>query len=494
MNHINKSDSPTRVKSSTPNDVLLFIPNTRWFNKRPWMVVPHSALILTAILKENHDFFLLDANALDLSEAECLQQIKTISPRIFLVSGISVEYFQQYHKAFEIVKQATPDCITVFGGIYPSLMSEEALQDKNIDYIFIGPAEGGILEFIHHLLEGQFEEARKISGIGYCDANGENIIRRPKSTEINIDPNIKPDYSKIDVEFYLTQSAKEYNYSFQGPTAILLTSYGCRYNCSFCAARTIRGRGINYRSTEDVLEEIDSLIQNHGVRHLSFLDECFLDDREHAMTIMQAFIDRKYNITWKMPNVSAWHLDDELLELMKDSGCKMITVSVESGNDRVLHKIIRKPVKLGIFPNIVRKCNELGIEIAANFVIGMPGETWDEIRETFRFAEAMNFDLVSFHIATPYPKTDLYKIAKEQNLLPENFDFRNPKYFGTSEGFITTDEFTPLELKVLRAYEWDRINFKTPENIEKIARMMFMSVEQLNDHRKQTRTKLGIHH
>ncbi len=66
--------------------------------------------------------------------------------------------------------------------------------------------------------------------------------------------------------------------------------------------------------------------------------------------------------------------------------------------------------------------------------------------------------------------------------MPPDFDFRNPKYYGTSEGFITTDEFTPLELKVLRAYEWDRINFKTSEKVEKIAKMNYMTVENLNAH------------
>ena len=292
----------------------------------------------------------------------------------------------------------------------------------------------------------------------------------------------------------MKQSAKEYNYSFDGPTAILLTSYGCRYNCAFCAARSIRGKGVKFRSVKDVLDEIEFLMQNHNLRYISFLDECFFDDRVRAETIMRAFIERNYNLTWKMPNVSAWHLDDDLLELMKESGCKMITVSVESGSERVLHKIIRKPIKLNIFPKIIKKCKELSIDIAANFVIGMPGETWEEIRQTFRFAEESNFDLVSFHIATPYPKTDLYRIAKEEKLLPLDFDFRNPKYFGTSEGFITTNEFTPFELKVLRAYEWDRINFKTQEKVEKIARMMFMTLEQLNEHRKQTRIKLGVHH
>jgi len=100
---------------------------------------------------------------------------------------------------------------------------------------------------------------------------------------------------------------------------------------------------------------------------------------------------------------------------------------------------------------------------------------------------------VHFHLATPLPKTDLYKIAKGQGLLPDDFSFTDPKYCGWGQGFITTKDFSPFELMVLRAFEWDRINFSTPEKISKIADIYCMSDEELADHRKQTRLKLGIH-
>jgi radical SAM superfamily enzyme YgiQ (UPF0313 family) len=243
-----------------------------------------------------------------------------------------------------------------------------------------------------------------------------------------------------------------------------------------------------------VIEEIEYLIREHGIRNLSFWDECFLANRTRVEKILNTFIERNYNLNWKMPNASAWHLDDSLLELMKRSGCSQITISVESGSPRVLYDIIRKKqLKLDSIPHIVRKCRELDIMILANFVIGLPGETWDEIRETFRVAENLDFDMVAFHIATPYPKTDLYAIAKEQNLLPPDFHFLDPRFWGTSQGFITTDEFTPTELMVLRAYEWDRINFSSPEKIQKIALMMNISVKELNKIRKQTRLNLGVY-
>lgn len=474
--------------------VLLFIPNTRWFEKRPWLLIPHSALILTRILKPLFNFSILDANAEDLNEAQCVEQLKESAADYVLSSGVSVEYFQQYHKSFELIKQALPSSVTIFGGIYPTLLGEEALDDDHIDYIYAGPAEEQFPDFLRLLMAGHTEEAKKVEGIGYRNADGSKHLNERKSVFSTNMMAIDPDYSLINTRKYLQQNTKDYNFNFKEATGILLTSYGCKYNCVFCAARTIRGRTILFRSAESVLSEIEFLIREYGVRHLSFLDECFLGDRERAVTILKAFIDRGYKLTWKMPNVSAWHLDDELLELMKASGCTMITVSVESGSERVLHRIVHKPCKLDIFPPIVKKCRELGIDTAANFVIGLPGETWDEIRQTFRVAEAFNFDLCAFHIATPYPGTDLYTIAKKEGLLPPDFGFKNPKYYGTSHGFITTSEFTPMELMILRAFEWDRINFSTPEKITKIAGLMNMTEEQLTEHRKQTRLKCGVHY
>jgi len=475
--------------------VVLFLPNTRWFGKRAWMYIPYTALILTAILKNKFNFSIIDANANDLSEKAAFEKLKAAKADIVLLSGLSTEYFQHYQCSAKIAKKANPNCITIFGGIFPTIMSDEALNDSNVDYIFIGHAEERLDIFLNLIIEMNKKKIEAFSGIGFRDPNGTPRINAVSSYISKVKTLLKPDYSLIDVETYLNQVNTDYNCtSTTGPSAVLLTSFGCPYNCVFCAARTIGGRGVVFRPAEDVIEEIEYLIREHGIRNLSFWDECFLSNRTRVEKILNTFIERNYNLNWKMPNASAWHLDDTLLELMKRSGCSQITISVESGSPRVLYDIIRKKqLKLNSIPRIVRKCRELGIMMLANFIVGLPGETWDEIRETFRVAENLDVDMVAFHIATPYPKTDLYAIAKEQNLLPPDFHFLDSRFWGTSQGFITTDEFTPTELMVLRAYEWDRINFSSPEKIQKIALMMNISVEELNKIRKQTRLNLGVY-
>ncbi len=473
--------------------VVLFIPNSRWQGKRPWVMTPHAATILTALLKDSVDFHILDANSANLDEEKCESRLAALEPSVVLISALSVEYHVQYHAALALAKRACPRATTVLGGVYATVLGDEALKDPNVDYLFLGHAEERVLDFVSLVLSGDKERVRQLPGVGYVDRNGAQVINPVTSYIGDVQSVVKPDYSLLDMEAYLNQNTMAYQFNSNRLAASMITSYGCPYNCVFCATRTISGRRVLYRPVDHVLEEVDFLVKEFGVRELLFLDDHLLGSRKRIKAILTALIDRNYDLIWKAATVAAWHLDDDLLELMKQSGCVQMTVSVESGSQRVLKEIIGKPLNLKIVPPIVRKCRELGIACGANFVIGFPGETWDELRETFRFAEECDFDVAHFHVATPLPKTDLYRIASEQGLLPDDFSFTDPRFFGFGQGFITTTEFTPFELSVLRAFEWDRINFSTPEKVARMSRLYGVNEEQLTIHRRQTRRKLGIH-
>lgn len=479
-------------KQENKKNVVLFLPNTRWFGKRPWMMISHAALLLTAMLKEKFDFSIIDATAHNLSEEECLGRLENISPDVVLISALSVEYHAQYHRAVYLSKKACPEVLTVMGGVYPTVMSDEAMSDTQLDYIFIGPAEERIVPFLDLLFENNIEKIRKFPGIGFRE-NDDIRIDRKRIVRTDISTIVQCDYSLVDMEPYMIRAGHDYQFNSLKRSAPIISSYGCPHNCIFCATRTISGRSILFRPVRDVLEEIEFLIENYQVDDIVFLDDNFLHKRKRTIELLQSIIDNQYNISWKIATVAAWHLDDELLEMMKKSGCTQITISVESGSSRVLHKIIRKPLKLEIVPPIVKKCKELEIDIAANFVIGLPGETWEELRQSFSFAEKCDFNLVHFHIATPLPETDLYNLSKELGFLPPNFNFIDYKQMGYCQGVISTPEFTPGELMVLRAYEWDRINFSTPSKTEKVAKMYCMTIDELSDHRKKTRLNCGVY-
>lgn len=473
--------------------ITLVIPNSRWFGKRMWLCLPYAALLLTAILKKRYDFSIIDANGGDLSMEEVEDWLRDLAPEAVLITAGSVEYHRQAHAAAAAARRALGPTPVIMGGIYPTVLPEEAAKDDNVDWLFMHHAEERIEEFLELVLTGRLDEARRFPGVCFRDGSGVRQENPPTSHIGDVKEMVRPDYSLVDVTPYIVQNSLDYQFNSDRPAAFVITSYGCPCNCLFCASRTISGRRTVYRPVEHVLEEIDYLVREHGVRNIVFLDDALLMKRARLIEIMDGMSAMNVGLAWKAASVAAWQLDADLLGAMKASGCQQITISVESGSQRVLTDVIGKPLRLEVVPGIVKTCRELGIVCGANFVVGMPGETWEDIRQTFRFAEECDFDVSHFHIATPLPKTDLYHICKEKGYLPEDFSFVDPRFIGYAHGFITTEEFTPLELSVLRAYEWDRINFSTPEKVERMARVYCSTPERLAEHRKKTRRRLGLH-
>lgn len=479
----------------TECNVLMAVANSAWFGKRAWHEPTTAVPILTSILKNKVNLNLLDANADNLSSEEVLDKISELKPDIILIPMLAVEYWRSYHEMAKLARIAAPCSIIISGGVYPTVMYDEVIKDDNIDYVFIGYAETRLDNFVEMVVDDDKEGIKNFSGIAYKESN--EYIINPIDTYIgDVEEMVKPDYSLVDLDKYFSfqgNRSANFNVSSNNRNASIITSYGCPNNCIFCATRTISGRKTAFRKPEDVLEEIDYLVNKYNIDELTFLDDCILTDRKRAEEIFNGIIERGYNLNLRVVTLAAWHLDEEILALMKKAGFTRIGIAIESGCDRVLHKIVRKPLKLEIIPPLVKLFKKYDIMMTADFIIGFPGETWEEIRQTFRFAEECDIDLCMFHIATVLPKTDLYKMVKEQNLLPKDFSFFNDKSFGFGRGLITTDEFTPEELAVLRAYEWDRINFSTPEKIKRACALMEITEEELNEHRKATRRNLGIY-
>lgn len=476
--------------------VTILVAHYSWFDMRPWDEPTLSVPILTRILKSIVDLSLIDANADRLTIEETRERIAEINPEVVLITALSAEYHKAYHTLAKITKEVSPTCNVVMGGVYPTVLPEDVIKDKNVDYAMIGYAEERLDKLVTYILENNLEEISKFSGLAYCE-DGKEIIHAIDTYIGDVKEMVQPDYSLVELEKYLSyqnMNVSNFTASSNKRNTMIITSYGCPNNCIFCATRTISGRKTAFRKPEDVLDEIDYLVKVHHIECITFADDSILTDRKRAEAIFQGIIDRNYNLELRVGTLAAWHLDEEILKLMKQAGFTRIGIAIESGCDRVLHQIVRKPLKLEIIPPLVKLFRKYDILMTADFIIGFPGETWEEIRETFRFAEDCDIDLCMFHIATVLPKTDLYYVAKEQHLLPDDFSFYGDQAnFGYCKGNITTDEFTPEELMVLRAYEWDRINFSTPERRKRACRVMECTEEELKEHRKQTRRKLGIY-
>jgi anaerobic magnesium-protoporphyrin IX monomethyl ester cyclase len=471
--------------------ILLVIPNALWSGVRLYNIHPYAASIIAATIRDKYSVEILDANLKNSSLDETIRKIKESSPDMVGLSTMSIEYAKSSHKLAARIKKEMPKITIVMGGAYPTLLPELAIKDENIDYIVLSEGEVRFPKLIDSLNKGL--DIAKMEGIAFRK-NNKPIINMHTEYQTDLNKIPFPAYDLVNFEDYSKSNNQYslYNNPRYLPYAVTISSRGCPFKCVFCSSKNISGRKFRWRSAENVLKEIDWLVKEYGIKELIFLDDNLLVKRKRIETILNGLIDRNYDLHWKAINVPTFALDDNLLRLMKKSGCYQVSLPIESGNSHVLKNIIHKPLDLDKAREVIKLAKKYEFEIICCFVIGFPGETWDQILESVNLGDELNVDWVVFNIATPLPKTELYEIAKEKGYLELGFNYSDFKFFGYGHGSITTEEFTPTELQMLRALEWDRINFKTKEKQEKIAMMNSISMEQLHKWRVSTRRTIGV--
>lgn len=469
--------------------VLLVIPNFRWQNWKIstlWNLHPYNICLLSAMIEQEYDVVIVDANIDDLSKEEFATILEKEKPDVVGITVLTNEYGRAGHIAAEIIKSTDKSIIAVFGGVYATNTYSCIIEDENIDYVVVG--EG---EYVFKNLLGYLNDRNDLPAKGIAYKRDGKIITTPRENFItDLDGLPLPSYHKIDFLKYANTIPRDsVDNPRELPYARVLTSRGCGIGCSFCEVEYIAGKKFRFRSPVNVVDEIEWLKGEYGIKSVLFDDDNMLLNRNRAKDIFKEMSKRNLDITWNAIATAVFLLDEEMLELMRESGCQYLDIAIESSVERVLKEIIHKPIKLEYARKIVKKARELGIDIATNFIVGFPGERWDEIRQTIRFAETFEADYVKIAIATPLPNTELYRIAKDGGYLRENFTFDDMDW---SRGQIETNEFTSQDLAILRAYEWDRINFTDPERRKKIARMMNVTEDELNQIRKRTLRSLKL--
>lgn len=474
---------------------LFVVPNSRWFGKRCWMWFTPSVTLLAPIVKAlGYQVEVVEANIDNLSRDEVRERVRAFAPDVVGITSMSLEYWRQAHETARLVKEADPKIVTVMGGVHPTSLPERVMADANIDFAILGEGEERLPRFLKILGEHAAPEFSEMDGVAYRQA--ERVIIRPATAFVeDLDRFPLPDYRFLnwDKVMRFQQGAAGGMGTKRTPVGTIMTSRGCPFRCCFCAGWRTMGRKMRLRSVANVLREVDMLVRDYGVREIVFQDDEMYANVDRAVAIVEGIRQRKYDLIWKNSNLASWRMNYELLKLMKESGCYQITISPESGSDRVLREVIHKPAKKADALRVSQWCRDLGLELQADFVIGFPGETWDEIRQTTAFAEELDADSVKFAIATPFPGTELCDVAMAQGLLPRDFDFYRDDALGFAKGVIETDAFTIPELQMLRCFEWDRINFKTPEKTARYARLNQLSLEELEQFRKETRRRIGIY-
>jgi len=335
--------------------------------------------------------------------------------------GINCQFSRQYrvyHDMFRLVKEVDPNIITIAGGPHATVCPEDLLNDKNCDYLLLGEAEDSIEDLILALKNGS--EPSTIDGIGF--SNGPEIVIKPKRRWIkNLDRISFPAFHLMEIDQYSTL-LKSHGWRHKSKFMPIITSRGCPAKCTFCSARRVWGDRFRYRSVGNIIDEMKILRFEYGIDEIMFEDDNVTANPKRAKELFRRIIKERLNFIWDTPNgVGAWLLDDELLDLMKASGCVKINFPVESGSQRVLDNIIKKPIKLKQIRKLTQYCRKIGLDYNFFLVIGMPGETIEDIWESFKFAADCGCYKPHISIATPYPGSELFEICKQNNFLPKDF-------------------------------------------------------------------------
>lgn len=435
------------------------------------LVKKHSVEILDCLIENPQPKSLSNESCfVGLSWTKIKERVKEIKPDIV---GVSCAYSSQYHntvKFAELVKNCDKNIITVVGGAHPSALPEDTLNNSHIDFVVIGEGEDSFVKLVDTLKEGK--DIKSIAGIGY-KKSGKIVINKKMDYQKNIDKLPFPARYLFPMEKYFHYGKEHALYSKNKPSTTLITSRGCPSRCIYCAIHFVFGKTWRARSPSNVEKELEHLKKRYGIREVHFEDDNLTLDKKRMLIICDRMIRNNLRLSWTTPNgVSIKHLDEELIQKMKESGCYRLFIGIESGNPYVLNKIIKKDLSLDDVEKIIRLLKRYKLRITGFFVIGLPGESKKNMEDTIKFVTMHDLDSISFSIASPYPGTELYKICEKNGFIIDNdFSKRNPYH-----AVISTKDFNCKEV----AKQRNKAHFKFQLNrISKHPIKYFMEKENL---------------
>lgn len=358
------------------------------------------------------------------------------------VIAISALFTPSYHNMIEIGRitcQLFPDALILAGGGVPQNMALQVYKDsKCFDALCYGEGEIPLRE----LLDVVGMDQRK----NFLQKHSSWIT--PKKLEKhqafyhkfieNLDEIPFYDYDLCNIKDY------SINPAFTAYAAVnqieanfhIMTSRGCPQKCIFCASHTVHGRKMRYYSVERVREDFFRLRDQYGAKTLVFQDDHLMGDVKRALKIIK--IVGELGITAVFQNgLALFGLTREMLEAIKAAGVEQLTLPVESGSQRVLRKIMKKPLNLKIVSHVLADCRDLGIYTNVNILIGMPGETKKDIDDAIVFLQSINANWFAILFATPLAGSEMLDICLEKGYI--RGDYTDTDY---KKAIVETEDFT----------------------------------------------------
>ncbi|MDG6907100.1 MAG: radical SAM protein [Nitrososphaerota archaeon] len=383
---------------------------------------------------------LVDAAALRLSIPRLISEVKSFHPDLIGISAVTPSYLKTSKVAQKL--KAELGVPIIVGGPHVTSLPLETLSDPSFDYGVMGEGEITSLELLQTIESGK--DLSDVKGIVYRDRQTKELRITPRREYIrNLDELPFPDRESLPplTEYHPSQSSYR-----RLPLGTLISSRGCPHHCIFCD-RAVFGNSYRARGAVNVVDEIELLVQKHRAREVRFWDDTFNLLPPRVIQICSEIRRRKLDIEWSCV-ARVTNMTNEILYAMRQAGCWQVDYGVESGNPEIL-KSIHKGMTMDWVRRGVRLSRENGLRVRAFFMLGLPGETEETMQQTINFAKNLDLDVAVFHIATPLPGTELYKIARERGELAEDVTWDKYLMFSAEELPYVTKTLTR---EVLREY------------------------------------------
>jgi len=395
----------------------------------------------------HHKVEIFDAHTYGLTASNAAEKILEKNPDIVGIHSITDNRFKAIALAKEL-KKKNKNVIVLMGGPHFSLTAKNVLElVPEIDYIIKGEGEKSVVQLLD-VIENK-NDLNAVSGLVFRNQSG-NIIERPITAFIeNLDELPMPAWHLFDL--------KEYNKPIDGTNIRsigIMSARGCPNNCVYCANSR---SGLRLMSPKKFVDQIEFLYKEYGYKGFDFWDDTLTMVNSHVRGVCEELLKRNLGIVW-YARARVNTVNKELLGLMKKAGCIRISYGVESGSPRIL-EIIKKNISIDQVKNAVQWSSEVGMVVLTNFMVNLPDETLDDLKQTIglmKWINGVKNSCAAYGFTVIYPGTELELMAKKRGIMPKDFSWNSPyespkyKVAGTDSSLFYM-EWPGAELEKIKA-------------------------------------------
>lgn len=425
--------------------------------------------IAAYLLREGHEVRVMDLAGVPAAgiPASFTAVLSAFRPQLVGFSAVTSNFSNAYGLAKE-AKKLDPSRVTVFGGVHVSALRGAILADyPAIDLVVTGEGEQAMAEIAAGAAYAT------IQGLVYRDGDQvrDNGIR---SDLVKLDDLPLPAYQLLD-GFPRQYEGALFNYP-QAPTATIISSRGCPYDCSYCDRSVFRS-SFRSNSPEYLYAQMALLKREFGIRHIFFYDDLFTFNRKRIEAFCTLLMEKPLGMTFNCA-VRVGHIDDDLLRLLKRAGCWMVSLGVESGAPEILARH-KSNISFDEMKTTVMQIRRSGLRAKGLFMMGLPGETEETVRTTAAFINGLELDDMNMTKFTPFPGSPLYRTIRDEGDFDEQWELMNCMNFVfVPSGIASRERLDELYSSFIREFytgkNWVRkfpgLMFKSPDSVKRIIR------------------------